>query len=119
MMFERLTRVLLTLLATLLLTSVDASNTPKKSWACEGMQVTITCDSGETINVLNAEYGYFDKVCDQEHPDIVCRITVTQRVAYICQGRLACTVEVGSSNFQNPCSQNLYKHLEIVYECKK
>ncbi|XP_055886450.1 latrophilin Cirl-like [Biomphalaria glabrata] len=118
-MKHKISTSFLTLLFCLLITTADASNDTRTGYACDGMQVTLYCDLGQAINVLDASYGYFGPhSCDNDHQEIVCYRPVTNVISYLCQGRVACTVMVGSRTFENPCSQNLFKRLEVQYECK-
>ena len=106
--------------ATLLYTAHGAIRQSK--FGCEGTLVHLECDEGEVISPVRANFGRFNPtVCNPEmNTEWSTRCiqpTSLRQVNSICEGKTACTIDVTSSVFGDPCP-GTYKYLEVHYTCQ-
>ena len=83
----------------------------------------VSCDSGETIQVVRANYGRFSIAICNLHGNtdwsVNCMSPRTLRVIRArCQGGSSCHVPVDSTIFGDPCP-GTYKYVEVHYSCER
>eukprot|EP01051_Picozoa_sp_SAG22_P023141 SAG22_NODE_5837_length_945_cov_1.367612_2_plen_125_part_01 len=85
---------------------------------CEGATLSISCDEGTTISVLEASYGrqHGAEVCPHSAvSNQECHATNSgDIVTAACQGEQSCSVDVTNAVFGDPCG-GTYKYLTVNY----
>jgi hypothetical protein len=93
----------------------------KTAYRCEGQDLRISCDPGQTIQVIRANYGRFSiAICNKNgYTDwsVNCMSHTTTRILQRkCDGESFCDIEVNSGVFGDPCP-NTHKYVEVHYAC--
>ncbi|KAK7930451.1 hypothetical protein WMY93_006846 [Mugilogobius chulae] len=92
------------------------------SVGCEHDTAFLRCDQGQVISVTSAYYGRRDTTtCSAGRPwdqltNINCELSVTDKVAQMCNNRNSCSVSASNSEFGDPCV-GTFKYLKIIYCC--
>ncbi|KAK7930450.1 hypothetical protein WMY93_006845 [Mugilogobius chulae] len=101
---------------------VSADTGDLTSVACEHNIAPVRCDQGQVIRVTLADYGRRDSTtCSAgrrqfEVRNTNCVLSVTDKVAQICNNQNSCNVRAENFEFGDPCGHT-YKYLTISYTC--
>jgi hypothetical protein len=113
------------LVAVFSLPSALSSSPPKRlsRYGCEGSELQLACaEPGAVIRPVRANYGRFSiQTCNPAGTthgwSTRCiQPTSLRRVSALCAGQRACTIDVTSAVFGDPCPDT-YKYLEVHYTC--
>jgi len=90
----------------------------KRGTTCEGSKLTLSCDAGESITVIYAQYGRSTgAICPGTNSGKTCyNPSSVNIVRSSCNGQQSCTVAATNSVFGDPCG-NVYKYLDVYYFC--
>ncbi|XP_076340873.1 latrophilin Cirl-like isoform X2 [Tachypleus tridentatus] len=91
------------------------------TYACEGRELKISCNDGDHIRLVRANYGRFSiSICNDKGNTDWSVICMSDRSFLImqdrCSGKSSCSVFVSSESFGDPCPGTL-KYLEVQYHC--
>ncbi|XP_076371339.1 latrophilin Cirl-like isoform X2 [Tachypleus tridentatus] len=92
------------------------------AYACEGSYMNISCETGQLIHLIRANYGRFSiTICNEEGSldwSVNCGSLSSsyQTIKENCGMREACVVPASSAIFGDPCPQTR-KYLEAHYQC--
>ena len=102
---------------------VEASSSGyrRSRYGCEGTELQLTCEPGTVISPVRANYGRFSiKTCNPTGNSgwstRCIQPTSLRQVSTLCTGQTACSIDVTSSVFGDPCP-GTYKYLEVHYTC--
>ncbi|XP_062248296.1 uncharacterized protein LOC133956940 [Platichthys flesus] len=89
--------------------------------ACEGSSASLSCDEGQVILVIGADYGRHDQTtCSYKRPESQLRNVdcsgPTSKVADSCNGKNSCTVDASNGVLGDTCV-GTYKYLGVAYVC--
>ncbi|KAH9492258.1 hypothetical protein Btru_026105 [Bulinus truncatus] len=88
----------------------------KVGYACEGMKMTLKCESNQSISVTSATYGYNDSgKCHNEVKKEPCLVDMKTEVARRCNELSTCEVSVNFT--KDPCPKDTYKEAIVQYQC--
>ena len=110
------------LVSLLTISSANSSNNHRRSrYGCEGTELQLTCEPGTVISPVRANYGRFSiKTCNPAGNSgwstRCIQPTSLRQVSTLCAGQTACSIDVTSSVFGDPCP-GTYKYLEVHYTC--
>ena len=89
-----------------------------KKTICENEAELLSCGPIKSfaINIKSAIYGRTSKtVCGQTNEPCRKTLDVTEQIKSQCNGRHSCTVQP-SNQYGDPCP-NIYKYMEVYFEC--
>ncbi|XP_076305406.1 latrophilin Cirl-like isoform X1 [Tachypleus tridentatus] len=91
------------------------------AYACEGNNLKISCENGQLIQLLRANYGRFSiSICNEQgilNWSVKCASEKSYFVIHErCNVVPRCIVNVTSNTFGDPCP-GTYKYLEVQYQC--
>lgn len=109
---------------------IPSGEEPTNIIVCDGNILNLQCGQDQVISLNTVIYGQQDSVtckanCTQyATPDICAQnstncisTTATDALNSICNNLQACSINVNSGSFNgNPCS-NIYKYLQVDYQC--
>lgn len=105
------------------LTIKNVNNKYNTTYACEGSQISISCDRpGTEINVIRSNFGRFSiTICNSQgvldwSVNCFSKNTV-ELIKRACNGQRQCLLQASTDLFGNPCPST-YKYLEVHYECR-
>ncbi|KAH9505385.1 hypothetical protein Btru_058599 [Bulinus truncatus] len=92
------------------------------AFACEGMQMTLRCSSGTSIDVVRVKYGRFSgTVCttgETDHDGLTCFTEETTHIKNKCTHRQTCVIIVNGETFAtDPCPAGVFKQAKVSYNC--
>jgi len=93
----------------------------KEELVCEGKKSIISCKTGHTITVVEANYGRFDTTrCFHESINTTnCSSSSSTRTIKIsCNRRRSCSLFASNSVFGDPC-RGTYKYIRVLFKCRK
>jgi len=88
---------------------------------CERNKSTISCKTGHTISIVQANYGRYDrKTCPSQNMKTTnCfDIRSTSTLKTSCNGRRSCSLFADNSVFGDPC-KGTHKYIRVFYKCRK
>ena len=97
------------LVSLLTISSANSSNNHRRSrYGCEGTELQLTCEPGTVISPVRANYGRFSiKTCNPAGNSgwstRCIQPTSLRQVSTLCAGQTACSIDVTSSVFGDPC----------------
>ncbi|GAB6032764.1 hypothetical protein CHUAL_011631 [Chamberlinius hualienensis] len=93
----------------------------RTAYACEGSLLQISCDNGQLIHLIRANYGRFSITICNDHGNtdwsVNCIAARSFRVLQErCSQQTSCSIQASTSVFGEPCAGTL-KYLEAHYQC--
>ncbi|XP_022248581.1 latrophilin Cirl-like [Limulus polyphemus] len=85
------------------------------AYACEGNNLKISCENGQLIQLLRANYGRFSISICNEQGILNWSVKCASEKSYFVIHE-SCIVNVTSNTFGDPCPET-YKYLEVQYQC--
>ncbi|XP_022255617.1 latrophilin Cirl-like, partial [Limulus polyphemus] len=92
------------------------------AYACEGSYLNISCETGQLIHLIRANYGRFSITICNEHGSLDWSVNCAylpssyQTIKENCEMRETCVVSASSAIFGDPCPETR-KYLEAHYQC--
>merc|ERR1711915_795693 len=111
-------KILVVTLVMVVLQQETSAFRSKRGKACEGSSLTLSCNAGESITVIYAQYGRSTgAICPGTNSGQTCyNPSSINTVRGSCNGQQSCTVSATNSVFGDPCP-NVYKYLDVYYFC--